>query len=95
MLSEWLHKSVAALFIGLFIVLGQAWGASDFLARYLEMLGYSETEIEQLISGGARLTALDDAYRLEAMGYSPEEIRIPVSRTYAEHVHEFLNRVSL
>ncbi len=25
----------------------------------------------------------------------PEEIRIPVSRTYAEHVHEFLNRVSL
>jgi len=24
----------------------------------------------------------------------PEEIRIPVSRTYAEHVHEFLNRVS-
>ena len=26
---------------------------------------------------------------------SPEEIRIPVSRTYAEHVHEFLNRVSL
>jgi hypothetical protein len=24
-----------------------------------------------------------------------EEIRIPVSRTYAEHVHEFLNRVSL
>jgi len=26
---------------------------------------------------------------------SQEEIRIPVSRTYAEHVHEFLNRVSL
>lgn len=26
---------------------------------------------------------------------APEEIRIPVSRTYAEHVHEFLNRVSL
>jgi hypothetical protein len=26
---------------------------------------------------------------------SPEEIRIPVSRTYAENVHEFLNRVSL
>jgi DNA-binding LytR/AlgR family response regulator len=26
---------------------------------------------------------------------SSEEIRIPVSRTYAEHVHEFLNRVSL
>ncbi|MCK5067820.1 MAG: LytTR family transcriptional regulator [Bacteroidales bacterium] len=26
---------------------------------------------------------------------SPGEIRIPVSRTYAEHVHEFLNRVSL
>ena len=26
---------------------------------------------------------------------SAEEIRIPVSRTYAEHVHEFLNRVSL
>ena len=26
---------------------------------------------------------------------SPAEIRIPVSRTYAEHVHEFLNRVSL
>lgn len=26
---------------------------------------------------------------------SPEETRIPVSRTYAEHVHEFLNRVSL
>ena len=26
---------------------------------------------------------------------SPEEIRLPVSRTYAEHVHEFLNRVSL
>jgi hypothetical protein len=25
----------------------------------------------------------------------PDEIRIPVSRTYAEHVHEFLNRVSL
>jgi len=25
----------------------------------------------------------------------PVEIRIPVSRTYAEHVHEFLNRVSL
>jgi hypothetical protein len=25
----------------------------------------------------------------------PGEIRIPVSRTYAEHVHEFLNRVSL
>jgi hypothetical protein len=25
----------------------------------------------------------------------PEEIRIPVSRTYAEHVHEFLNRVSV
>lgn len=25
----------------------------------------------------------------------PQEIRIPVSRTYAEHVHEFLNRVSL
>jgi hypothetical protein len=25
----------------------------------------------------------------------PEEIRIPVSRTYAERVHEFLNRVSL
>jgi hypothetical protein len=24
-----------------------------------------------------------------------DEIRIPVSRTYAEHVHEFLNRVSL
>jgi hypothetical protein len=24
----------------------------------------------------------------------PDEIRIPVSRTYAEHVHEFLNRVS-
>ena len=24
-----------------------------------------------------------------------EEIRIPVSRTYAEHVHEFLNRVSI
>ncbi len=24
-----------------------------------------------------------------------EEIRLPVSRTYAEHVHEFLNRVSL
>ena len=24
-----------------------------------------------------------------------EEIRIPVSRTYAEHVHEFLNRVAL
>jgi len=26
---------------------------------------------------------------------SPEEIRIPVSKSYAEHVHEFLNRVSL
>jgi hypothetical protein len=26
---------------------------------------------------------------------APEEIRIPVSRTYAEHVHEFLNWVSL
>lgn len=26
---------------------------------------------------------------------SAEEIRLPVSRTYAEHVHEFLNRVSL
>jgi hypothetical protein len=26
---------------------------------------------------------------------SPDAIRIPVSRTYAEHVHEFLNRVSL
>jgi hypothetical protein len=26
---------------------------------------------------------------------SPDEIRLPVSRTYAEHVHEFLNRVSL
>ncbi len=26
---------------------------------------------------------------------APEEFRIPVSRTYAEHVHEFLNRVSL
>ncbi len=26
---------------------------------------------------------------------SPEEIRLPVSRTYAEHVHEFLNRVSV
>ena len=25
----------------------------------------------------------------------PEEIRIPVSKSYAEHVHEFLNRVSL
>ena len=25
----------------------------------------------------------------------PNEIRIPVSRTYAEHVHEFMNRVSL
>jgi DNA-binding LytR/AlgR family response regulator len=25
----------------------------------------------------------------------PDEIRIPVSRTYAEHVHEFMNRVSL
>jgi len=25
----------------------------------------------------------------------PQEIRIPVSRTYAEHIHEFLNRVSL
>ena len=24
-----------------------------------------------------------------------QEIRIPVSRTYAEHVHEFLNRVSI
>ncbi len=26
---------------------------------------------------------------------SPEEIRIPVSKSYAEHVHEFLNRVSI
>ena len=26
---------------------------------------------------------------------SPEEVRIPVSKSYAEHVHEFLNRVSL
>lgn len=26
---------------------------------------------------------------------APEEIRLPVSRTYAEHVHEFLNRVSI
>ncbi|MDF1574263.1 MAG: LytTR family DNA-binding domain-containing protein [Bacteroidales bacterium] len=26
---------------------------------------------------------------------SPEEIRLPVSKSYAEHVHEFLNRVSL
>ena len=25
----------------------------------------------------------------------PEDIRIPVSKSYAEHVHEFLNRVSL
>ena len=25
----------------------------------------------------------------------PEEIRIPVSKSYAEHVHEFLNRVSI
>ncbi len=25
----------------------------------------------------------------------PEEIRLPVSKSYAEHVHEFLNRVSL
>jgi soluble lytic murein transglycosylase-like protein len=38
------------------------------------MLGYSETEIQQLLSGDARLSALDRAYQLEAMGYSPEEI---------------------
>jgi DNA-binding LytR/AlgR family response regulator len=25
----------------------------------------------------------------------PEEIRLPVSKSYAEHVHEFLNRVSM
>ncbi|PID91947.1 MAG: hypothetical protein CSA96_05675 [Bacteroidetes bacterium] len=29
------------------------------------------------------------------MDFQAEEIRIPVSRTYAEHVHEFLNRVTM
>ena len=74
MLPKWVHSGLAIAAIGLCLVLGQAQAASDFLPRYLEMLGYSESDIEELLSGGARLTALDDAYRLEAMGYTPEEI---------------------
>jgi len=74
MVAAWKHNGLAILFMGLFLALGQAWGASDFLPRYLEMLGYSEAEIEQLLSGTARLRALDEAYQLEAMGYSAEEI---------------------
>lgn len=70
----WLHSGLITVFFGLCLGLGQARGASDFLPRYLEMLGYSETEIEQLLSGAVRLKALDEAYQLEAMGYTPEEI---------------------
>lgn len=71
---KWKALGLLIVGMGLLIQSGHAQNESRFLPRYLEMLGYSATEIEQLLSGATRLTALDEAYQLEAMGYAPEEI---------------------
>ena len=76
MKGPWGGRRWCTVFVGLIVFLAAVGttAASEFLPRYLAMLGYSPAEIQQLLSGEARLSILDQVYQLEAMGYRPGEI---------------------